>query len=162
MNSLRLCLLMNPPGPLPLFDIRYNGPLVTKLTVDESTVLKQLKNLNIFKPMGPDGCHPRVLKEAAEELCEPLCLLMNKTFEEQCIPALWKEANVSALFKNKGVRTDPSNYRPVSLTCIPCKLCFVCLFVLRFYGPVNPMGSCRARSVYLTTRLLGRLSPLRG
>ena len=37
-----------------------------------------------------------------------------------------------------------------------------CLFVLRFYGPINPMGSCRARSVYLTTRLLGRLSPLSG
>ena len=36
------------------------------------------------------------------------------------------------------------------------------LFVLRFYGPVNPKGSCRARSVYLTTRLLGRLSPLSG
>ena len=36
------------------------------------------------------------------------------------------------------------------------------LIVLRFYGPVNPMGSCRARSVYLTTRLLGRLSPLSG
>ena len=36
------------------------------------------------------------------------------------------------------------------------------LFVLRFYGPVNPMGSCRARSVYQTTRLLGRLSPLSG
>ena len=35
-------------------------------------------------------------------------------------------------------------------------------FVLRFYGPVNPMGSCRAQSVYLTTRLLGRLSPLGG
>ena len=38
----------------------------------------------------------------------------------------------------------------------------MCLFVLRFYGPVNSMGSCRARSVYLTTRLLGRLSPLSG
>ena len=36
------------------------------------------------------------------------------------------------------------------------------LFVLRFYGPVNPMGSCRARSVYLTTRLLSRLRPLSG
>ena len=36
------------------------------------------------------------------------------------------------------------------------------LFVLRFYGPVNPVGSCRARSVYLTTRLLSRLSPLSG
>ena len=36
------------------------------------------------------------------------------------------------------------------------------LFVLRFYGPINPMGSCRPRSVYLTTLLLGRLSPLSG
>ena len=36
------------------------------------------------------------------------------------------------------------------------------LFVLKFYGLVNPLGSCRARSVYLTTRLLGRLSPLSG
>ena len=38
----------------------------------------------------------------------------------------------------------------------------VCLFVLRVYGPVNPMGSCRGRSVFLTTRLLGRRSPLSG
>ena len=43
----------------------------------------------------------------------------------------------------------------------------VCLFVvrffvLRFYGPVNPMGSCRAQSVYLTTCLQGRLNPLSG
>ena len=36
------------------------------------------------------------------------------------------------------------------------------VFVLRFYGPFNPMGSCPARTVYLTTRLLGRLSPLSG
>ena len=38
----------------------------------------------------------------------------------------------------------------------------ICLFVLRFYGPVNPTGSYRALSVYLTTHLLGRLSPLSG
>ena len=30
-----------------------------------------------------------------------------------------------------------------------------------FYSSVNPMGSCRAWSVYLTTLLLGRLSPLK-
>ena len=35
-----------------------------------------------------------------------------------------------------------------------------CLFVLRFYGPVNPIVSCRPCSVYLTTPQLGRLSPL--
>ena len=36
----------------------------------------------------------------------------------------------------------------------------VSMFVLRFYIPVNPMGSCQAWSIYLTTLLLGRLSPL--
>ena len=35
---------------------------------------------------------------------------------------------------------------------------FVCLFLLRFYGQVNPLGSCQVRSVYLTKLLLGRLS----
>ena len=35
------------------------------------------------------------------------------------------------------------------------------VFVLLFYGTVNPMGSCQAQSVYLTT-LLSRLCPLSG
>ena len=34
--------------------------------------------------------------------------------------------------------------------------------MLRFYSPVNTMGSCLVWSVYLTTRLLGRLGPLSG
>ena len=36
---------------------------------------------------------------------------------------------------------------------------FVCVEVLR---PSQPNGSCQAQSFYLTTRLLGRLSPLSG
>ena len=32
--------------------------------------------------------------------------------------------------------------------------------MFRFYGPINPIWSCRERSVYLTTLSLGRLSPL--
>ena len=43
-----------------------------------------------------------------------------------------------------------------------CNASRLFVFVLRFYGPVNPMGSCRVQSVYLTTHLLGRLSPLSG
>ena len=60
--------------------------------------------------------------------------------------------------------------RELLFLCFLCSVCHclfapplgVCLFVLKFYGPVNPIGSCRARSVYLTTRLLDRLSPLSG
>ena len=43
---------------------------------------------------------------------------------------------------------------------IPVRGIYCGMLVLRFYGPVNPMGSCWAWSVYLTTRLLGRLSPV--
>ena len=43
-------------------------------------------------------------------------------------------------------------------------VCFFLLFcfVLRFYGPVNPMGSYLAWSVYLNTLLLDRFIPLIG
>ena len=62
-----------------------------------------------------------------------------------------------------GDRVQTSNFPafPNNLSPLDLKMGFV-LFVLRFYGPVNPMGSCRARSVYLATRLLGMLSPLSG
>ena len=55
--------------------------------------------------------------------------------------------------------------KKISLICRLLNLSialYLFVFVLKFYGPVNPMGSCRARSVYLTTHLLGRLSPLSG
>ena len=34
---------------------------------------------------------------------------------------IWKTANVSSAFEN-GDRSDPSNYRPISLTCVACKI----------------------------------------
>ncbi|KAK4823643.1 hypothetical protein QYF61_004564 [Mycteria americana] len=52
---------------------------------------------NTHKSMGPDGIHPRVLRELA------------------------KFANVTPIYK-KGWKEDPGNYRPVSLTSVPGKL----------------------------------------
>ena len=37
------------------------------------------------------------------------------------LPNIWKTANVSSIFK-KGDRSDPSNYRPISLNCVACKI----------------------------------------
>ena len=57
--------------------------------------------------------------------------------------------------------SNMKEFAPLGISCAgPDQM--PCLFVLRFYGPVNPMGSCQVRSVYLTTRLLHRLSPLSG
>ena len=35
---------------------------------------------------------------------------------EQRLPSQWKEANICGVFK-KGRRSNPENYRPISLTC---------------------------------------------
>ena len=37
------------------------------------------------------------------------------------VPSDWRHANVTPIFK-KGVKSNPGNYRPISLTSIPCKL----------------------------------------
>jgi hypothetical protein len=37
------------------------------------------------------------------------------------VPKDWKTAVVTPIFK-KGAKSDPGNYRPVSLTSIPCKI----------------------------------------
>ena len=65
---------------------------------------------------------------------------------------------ICQLVHNTGQSKEKTNMYPVILEVD--RFLALSLFVLRFYRPVNPMGSCRARSVFLTTRLLGKLSPL--
>ena len=48
-----------------------------KLEVDEETIKNKLEKLNVFKSVGPDGIHPRILKEQCEHLCKPLYKLFN-------------------------------------------------------------------------------------
>ena len=92
-----------------------------EIHVTENGVLKLLKALNISKAAGPDGIRPRVLKELSSELAPILTLLFKASLHQQSLPDIWKHASVSSIYK-KGDKTNPSKYRPVSLTCISCKL----------------------------------------
>ena len=92
-----------------------------EIHVTENGVLKLLKALNISKAAGPDSIRPRVLKELSSELAPILTLLFKASLHQQSLPNIWKHANVSPIYK-KGEKTNPSNYRPVSLTCISYKL----------------------------------------
>ena len=98
-----------------------NGVSLSDLRVTSKAVKDKLNNLNPNKAQGPDNIPPRVLKELSEELSVPLSLLFNKTLETGILPQDWKSAEVTALFK-KGSKADPGNYRPVSLTCVICKV----------------------------------------
>ena len=83
--------------------------------------MKKLRGLNDSSSPGPDGIHPKILKEGADFLAKPLTTIFNKSLESSILPRDWLMATVVPIHK-KGPRQQPANYRPISLTSIPCKI----------------------------------------
>ncbi|KAF1475360.1 hypothetical protein FQV18_0003892, partial [Eudyptula minor novaehollandiae] len=89
--------------------------------IQEEAVNDLLCHLDAHKSMGPDGIHPRVLRELAEELAKPLSIIYQQSWLTGEVPDDWRLANVTPIYK-KGRKEDPGNYRPVSLTSVPGKI----------------------------------------
>ncbi|CAC5404423.1 unnamed protein product [Mytilus coruscus] len=94
---------------------------MTNLEFKQENVQKRVKNLNINKSQGPDNIHPRLLHDVCGALATPITIIFNTSLKEKTILQVWKEGCITAIFK-KGNLKQASNYRPVSLTCILCKL----------------------------------------
>jgi hypothetical protein len=94
---------------------------ILDLKISASLVEKKLQSLKIDKSPGLDGIHPKILFELRKEISEPLSNLFNQSLEDGTVPADWKDAGVTPLFK-KGKKYDVQNYRPVSITCLVCKI----------------------------------------
>ena len=80
-----------------------------------------LKNIDQTKATGPDELPARILKETAKEIAGVLSVIFQQSYEEGTVPSDWLTARISAIYK-KGDKANPSNYRPVSLTGITCKI----------------------------------------
>ncbi|RMC06925.1 hypothetical protein DUI87_16376 [Hirundo rustica rustica] len=93
---------------------KQNGPPI----IQEEAVRELLRCSDTHKSMGPDGIHPRVMRELADELAKPLSIIYQQSWLTGEVPDDWKLANVTPIHK-KGGKEDPSNYRPVSLTSVP-------------------------------------------
>ena len=135
------------------------------LDVTDTGVHKLLKNLNPGKASGPDEIPTRMLKELADEIAPAVAAIIRQTLDEGQLPDVWKDAWVTPVF-NKGGRSIPSNYRPVSLTCIVCKLAehILCTHIrghLDAYGILTPANhgfrsghSCESQLLLTTHDLL--------
>ena len=97
------------------------GELTKPSTTQEDTVRDLLLQLDRPKSMGPDEIHPRVLRELAEAIAEPLSVVYQRSLLAGEVPEDWRLAGVTPIYQ-KGCREDPGNCRPVSLTWVPGKI----------------------------------------
>ena len=84
-------------------------------------MLKLLKDLKPHKASGPDGIPTRILILAADQLAPVLTAIFQSSLDVGALPTEWKDALISPIYK-KGDRCSAANYRPVSLTCVVCKI----------------------------------------
>ena len=107
--------------PIPDFPDREFNETKTTVDISESTILKAISKLKPSKSQGPDNLHPKLIKECSHQLLIPLKESFSKSLTESKLPDIWKRANVTTIHKN-GDKTNPENYRPISLTLVACKL----------------------------------------
>jgi len=83
--------------------------------------LKKLNAIKTDKSPGPDQLHSRVLFEVRNEIFAPLTHLFKLSLETATLPYDWKIGETTVINKN-GSKANVSNYWPVSLTSIVCKI----------------------------------------
>lgn len=107
-------------GAAPRLEVRQTV-MLSAMEISRENILKTLKKLNQNKSPEPDTFHPKIILEVADLLMEPLWIIFTNSLKRHQVPQEWKTANITAIFK-RGDKSDPSNYRPVSLTSVRTKV----------------------------------------
>ena len=97
-------------------------PSLGQIRVKSQGILKLLLSIDPNKASGPDNVPGKFLNICGYEIADIYKVLFQASLDQGVVPPDWKEANVTPLYKNKGDKTMPENYRPISLTSLTCKL----------------------------------------
>ena len=89
--------------------------------VSENTISDFLKELKTNKATGIDNLSGRFLKDGSKVLATPIAQICYLSIKLCTVPDECKIAKLKTLYK-KGKKTDPKNYRPISLLPVICKI----------------------------------------
>ena len=109
-----------PPRTLPA-GVLKTTPVMEDFSISVAGILKLLQNLKPGKAAGPDRLKPVLLKELREEIAPIVQIIFERSIQTGKLPTEWCRAQVTPIFK-KGDKSSAANYRPISLTCILCKI----------------------------------------
>ena len=123
LNVFFSSVFQNETENIPALNCANNsdGVCLPEVVITQAAVFSKLKTLNPTKSEGPDRIPPRVLLELQMFLYIPLTILLNNSMEKGSIPCDWKNAEITAIFI-KGIKSNPANYRPISITSAVCKI----------------------------------------
>ena len=91
------------------------------ISFDLIDVFDALRNQSSKTSRGPDAIPHIVYKKLCFAVALPLYLIFKCSLDSGTVPQAWKEATVIPVFK-KGSKCNPENYRPISLTCVACRI----------------------------------------
>ena len=92
-----------------------------KMSISREEIITAIRSIEEGKAPGPDEVSTSFLLGCEQEMLIPLLIIFNKSYDEGKIPEMWRYANVIPVYK-KGLKTLALNHRPVSLTCVICKI----------------------------------------
>ena len=92
-----------------------------EIHISVNGIIKLLQGLKPNKAPGPDRIKLLLLQTLCLEIAPVLQVIFSRSLDEGSLPPDWLKANVSPVFK-KGEKSSSSNYRPISLPCILCKI----------------------------------------
>lgn len=96
---------------------RQSFSSMAPILISAQGISKLIGNLKTSSAPGPDDIPSKFLKSTKLVLSHILQVIYTQSLLEGQIPDDWKMAKVTPVFKT-GNRSDPSNYRPMSLTCV--------------------------------------------
>ena len=125
--------------------------------IQEKEVFELINKLDKTKATGLDKIPCKILKLAANVVVPSLTLIFNQSIISGVFPREWQSARVTPIIK-KGIKTDPENYRPISVLPVVAKI-FEKLVFNQFYEYLNNnslLTSCQSgfRSLHSTLTAL--------
>ena len=85
--------------------------------IKEEDIERNLEKLKATTNSDILGMDCKLLKLGSSILSKNLCDIINLSIKTDIVPSDWKIARVTPLYKGKGDKEDPSNYRPISVVC---------------------------------------------